>query len=556
MIGELHFLTAAEASRLIQSRQLSPVELVEAFLRRIEAVDGAVHSYITVLGEQASEAARAAEREIAAGEYRGALHGIPYGLKDIIHVAGIPTTACSRLMLDYRPAASATIALKLQAAGAILLGKLNTYEFGSGMAEDALELPFPPARNPWNLAHFTGGSSTGCGAAVAAGTAMIAIGADTGGSVRLPAAGCGLVGLKPTYGLVSRAGILPNSFTLDCVGPLAWTVEDAAMTLRGVGVAGHDVLDPASADTDIPDYRATLGAGIAGLRVGIVRRFHEIDHPADPEVAAAFEESVRVFRALGAQVVEIDFPASQQNFLDCLRLISASEFYSLHEPYFLARRGEMGAAVRDKLAMGASVSASDYLRAQRWRREFAATVDAAFARCDFFLCAGTLRAAPRLDDPAAVAAFSSASAMSPFSLTGHPAIAVCNGFSESGLPLNIQIVGPYFGEAVLLRAAAAHERATDWRRRRPLLIPNGGAAPAATPPFARQTDADYAPEFRDDARKLMKRLGIENIPEAEMSIIAAQYADARDLVSRMKRRLEPELEPLTIFRPKPAKNRE
>ena len=361
MIGELHFLTAAEASRLIQSRQLSPVELVEAFLRRIEAVDGAVHSYITVLGEQASEAARVAEREIAAGEYRGALHGIPYGLKDIIHVAGIPTTACSRLMLDYRPAASATIALKLQGAGAILLGKLNTYEFGSGMAEDALELPFPPARNPWNLAHFTGGSSTGCGAAVAAGTAMIAIGADTGGSVRLPAAGCGLVGLKPTYGLVSRAGILPNSFTLDCVGPLAWTVEDAAMTLQGVGVAGHDVLDPASADTDIPDYRATLGAGIAGLRVGIVRRFHEIDHPADPEVAAAFEESVRVFRALGAQVVEIDFPASQQNFLDCLKLISASEFYSLHEPYFLARRGEMGAAVRDKLAMGASVSASDYL---------------------------------------------------------------------------------------------------------------------------------------------------------------------------------------------------
>ena len=238
MTTELHFLTIGDAARLIVARRLSPVDLVEVFLERIVAVDSELHSYITVVTDHARDAARAAEREITAGRYRGPLHGIPYGLKDNFNTRGIRTTAASRLMLDFVPDEDATLHARLQSVGAILLGKLNTWEAGTGTGEIQSDLPFPLACNPWDHNRFPGGSSTGPGVAVAAGMAMAALGSDTGGSVRIPAAACGLVGLKPTYGRLSRAGILPNSFSLDHPGTLTWTVEDAAILLQAL--AGYD----------------------------------------------------------------------------------------------------------------------------------------------------------------------------------------------------------------------------------------------------------------------------------------------------------------------------
>ena len=243
---------------------------MQAFLRRIEAVDRSLATYITVCADAALASAHRAEAEIMRGDYRGALHGIPYGLKDNFMVRGVRATANSRLMLDHVADTDATVHRRLQDAGAILLGKLSTYEYGTGDGDDLFELPFPPARNPWNPRRFPGGSTTGGGAAVAAGTAMLALGTDTTGSVRLPAAACGATGLKPTYGLVSRAGVLPNCYSLDCIGPIAWTARSTGLALRAI--AGVDPADPASADVDAA---RVMDGEAKGLRIGVLRRFHE-----------------------------------------------------------------------------------------------------------------------------------------------------------------------------------------------------------------------------------------------------------------------------------------
>src|SRR5437868_6880 len=248
------FLTIAEASRLIQQRELSPVELVDSRLARIEKFDGRLHSFIRVLADSARAEARAAETEIAAGNYRGPLHGIPLGLKDIYETAGIATTGHSKVMLDHMPKEDAVSVKKLRDAGAIVMGKLATHEFALG--GPSFDLPWPPARNPWNTDHFTGGSSSGTGAAVAAGLVLGGTGSDTGGSIRLPAAYCGVTGLKPSYGRVSRHGVLPLAYSLDHVGPLAWSAEDSAILLQEM--AGHDPADPESAPVAVPDYRAAL----------------------------------------------------------------------------------------------------------------------------------------------------------------------------------------------------------------------------------------------------------------------------------------------------------
>ena len=258
---ELHWLTIADAARLIESRRLSPVELTDALLARIEALDPQLNAFLLPTPEQAREQARAAEREIMAGNYRGPLHGIPFGLKDIYATAGIRTTSHSKICENLVPTEDATTVTKLYQAGGVLLGKLATHEFAHG--GPSFDLPWPPARNPWNRDHFTGGSSSGAGAAVAAGFVPGALGSDTGGSIRGPAALCGIVGLKPTYGLVSRAGVYANSFTFDHAGPMTWTVEDCAILLQAI--AGHDPKDPASADRPIPDYRAALTGDIRGL---------------------------------------------------------------------------------------------------------------------------------------------------------------------------------------------------------------------------------------------------------------------------------------------------
>ena len=543
MSGELHFLGAAEAGRLIQARKLSPVELVDAFLRRIDAVDDTVHSYVTVLADQATAAARAAEAEIMSGGWRGPLHGLPYGLKDNFYTKGIRTTAGSRLTQDDVPSRDAAVHSRLAAGGAILLGKLSTYEFGTGSGDGLFELPFPPARNPWNTACFTGGSSTGVGAAVAAGTAMFGLGTDTGGSVRLPAQACGVVGLKPTYGLVSRAGILPNCFSLDHVGPLAWTVEAAALALQAI--AGSDRDDPASATVTVGDYVRDLHAGISGLRIGVVRRFHERDVAADPAIGKAFDAALTVLADLGAQLIELDPPVSLQDFRNCLRILNTAESYAIHEQDFLERRAEMGAPLRDKLIAGACVSAADYLKAQRWRRQLAHLVDGWFGGCDAVVCCGATRRAARFDDRAAIVAFTTESAMAVFNLSGHPALSICNGFTDH-LPLGMQIAGRRFDEATVLRIGAAYECATAWRQTRPACAATDPLRPDAAP------ETETAPPPAEDAavaRALARRLGIANPTPQEVARFAARSRSIEATARQLPERLPKDIEPLAVFRP-------
>src|SRR3954454_8415294 len=295
------YLTIAEAAKLIQQRELSPVELVDSRLARIEKFDGKLHSFIRVLADSARAEARAAETEIAAGNYRGPLHGIPIGLKDIYETAGVPTTGHSKVMQDHVPKADAFSVKKLREAGAVVMGKLATHEFALG--GPSFDLPWPPARNPWETSRFTGGSSSGTGASVAAGLVLGGTGSDTGGSIRGPAAYCGLAGIKPTYGLCSRAGVLPLAFSLDHAGPMAWTAEDCAILLQAMG--GFDAADPASANRPVPDFRADLAKGAKGLRVGVVRHFHETDNRVSDATLAGIEGAIDFYKKSGASVRDV-----------------------------------------------------------------------------------------------------------------------------------------------------------------------------------------------------------------------------------------------------------
>ena len=468
MAEALHFLTLAEASRRLQAGSLSPVALVEALLARIAAVDGAIHGYITVVAPAALAAARTAEAELKAGRSRGPLHGIPYALKDNYDTKGIRTTASSRLRLDHVPDSDATLHARLQDAGAILLGKLSTWEFGTGLGERQNDLPFPEPRNAWDVTRFPGGSSSGAGTSVAAGMTPAALGSDTGGSVRLPAAACGTVGVKPTYGLLSVAGILPNSYSLDYPGPLTWTVEDSAMLLRVL--AGHDPRDPTTVDRPVPDYRAALTSSIAGLKLGVIRRFHTRDIQADPQIVAAFDAAVAVYEKLGAEIVELDVPYAAADYRLCVRLVGQPESLSIHEQDFRERHAEMGRGLREKMMGSLFIRASDYIRATRWRRELAAGTDAAIKTCDAVICAATMLPVPRYDDEPATQAYMAASTTSVFNVSGHPALTQCMGFDANGMPMSLQVVGKYFDEATMLRVAAAYESATPWRDRRPAVL--------------------------------------------------------------------------------------
>jgi aspartyl-tRNA(Asn)/glutamyl-tRNA(Gln) amidotransferase subunit A len=458
---EPHLLSAAEAARAFADRTLSPTELLTALLARIDRLDPTLHAFIRLDAEAAMGAAREAERELAAGRRRGPLHGIPVGIKDIIDVAGLPTTCHSRILLDNIAAADAAVVAKLRAAGAIILGKLSTHEFATG--GPSFDLPFPPARNPWNTAHHPGGSSSGSGAGVAAGLLPLALGTDTGGSIRNPASACGIVGLKPTYGRVSRRGVFPLAFTLDHVGPLTRTVTDAALLLHAI--EGHDAADPGSAA--FPPL-AGIEHGVAGLRIGFVRHFHEKDMPAVPEVAAALEEVAKTLVAEGAQLRDITLPRLGE-FAAINRVIMGGEAWSIHAPWLRARPGDYGKLTRQRLMAGAFMSASDYVGAQRRRAQMIAAVEDAFRDVDILLCASAMDPASRIDDEPETLRTYPRQARMPFNVTGHPALAMMSGLSASGLPLSVQFVGRFGADATVLRIARAYERATEWHTRRPPL---------------------------------------------------------------------------------------
>ncbi len=459
-------LSLSAAAALIRDRRLSPVELTAATLARIERLDAGLHAHVTLLPDQAMQAARAAEAEIAAGQYRGPLHGIPYGLKDNYDTAGIPTTAASRALRHRVPATDATLHARLQAAGGILIGKHNTWEYGTGTGELQDDLFLPPPNNAWNPAYYTAGSSNGTGTAVAAGFCAMGLGSDTGGSVRLPAAVHGLHGLKPTYGRLSRAGILPNAYTLDVAGPLTRRAIDAALAMDVL--AGHDPADPTSLDLPVPRHAAGIEAGVAGLTIGVLRRFHTTDWAADPDVAAAFENAVRALAEAGARMVDITLPHAVQQYRECMRPISSAEALSIHGPDVHAKFPLMGRALQAKFLAAMTIPAADYVTAQRWRRSMAETTDAAIRGCDAVLMACVMTRVPRWEEgEARFQQFMMASATAVLNVSGHPAASVCTGFDSAGLPLSAQIVAPYFAEPMLLRVAHALEEATGHYRRLP-----------------------------------------------------------------------------------------
>ncbi|MGA7264095.1 MAG: amidase [Stellaceae bacterium] len=458
------FLTIAKAGALIGKRELSPVELTESRLSRIERLDGKLHSFIRVLREPALAAARAAEAEIMAGNYRGPLHGIPIGLKDIYETKGVPTTGHSKVLIDHVPQQDAASVRRLTEAGAIVVGKLATHEFAFG--GPSFDLPWPPARNPWDTRRFTGGSSSGTGAAVAAGLVLGGTGSDTGGSIRGPAALCGLAGLKPSYGRISRAGILPLAFSLDHAGPMAWTAEDCAIMLQAM--AAHDPADPASADRPVPDYRAALSGGVKGLRIGLIRHFYENDNPADAATRQGIAAAVKVFEDLGCSVRELRL-SPLADWAACGVMIMLSEGYAIHQATLRERFEDYGEIFRDRMAVAALISGGDYVQAVRRRRELAAEFATAMADLDLVITAAAPGEAPAIDAVGKFSTFERPMLTMPFNVTGTPAMSVCCGYSEAGLPLAFQLAGKPFDEATVLRAAHAYEAATPWRSVRPRL---------------------------------------------------------------------------------------
>jgi aspartyl-tRNA(Asn)/glutamyl-tRNA(Gln) amidotransferase subunit A len=454
----------AEAAGLIAARKLSPVELTEACLARAERLDGQLHAFIRLMPEEARAAARAAEARIMREGPRGPLDGIPFAHKDIYGTAGIPTTGHSRVLQDHVPAADATTVAKLAAAGIVMFGKLATHEFAFG--GPSFDLPWPPARNPWNTAHFTAGSSSGTGAAVAAGMVLGGTGSDTGGSIRGPAALCGITGIKPTYGLCSRAGILPLAQSLDHAGPMAWTVEDCAILLQAM--AGHDPGDPASADRPVPDFRAGLGRGVKGLRVGVVRHFHEQDHSVSPATLAGIEGAATFFRAEGAEVRDVALPPLAE-FNACGWIILLAEAFAVHEGWMRQDPNLYGALMRDRLVLGGLLSGADYLQAQKRRRALIAATEAAAAECDLLLTAAQPGEAPLIEAVPKWGFLEKPNFTIPFNVTGWPGITVPSGYGEGGLPVAMQLVAKPFAEPLLFRAADAYERAHSWRATRPAI---------------------------------------------------------------------------------------
>ena len=462
-MNDLLDLSIAELARGYRDGSVSPVAVTEAALARIAETNDRLHSFNTVTADAALARAAAAEAELKTGTDLGPMHGVPFGVKDIYDTAGVLTTCQSHLRAEFVPDANAHSVQLLLDGGAVMLGKCATIEFATGAP--STETFFPPARNPWNPDHIPGGSSSGSGAAVAAGITRMALGSDTGGSIRGPAALCGTVGMKPTYGRVSRRGVFPLSYTMDHCGPLSWTVEDAAITLNVI--AGYDPLDPASANVPVTDYTAGLSKGVAGMKIGFVESWIAEEGNADPEAVAAIHGAIDVLRANGATVETVQL-SPYALYQACGRLLVLPECYAIHEHDLIERPELYGRPTRERLMAGAFVRGSDYVEALRLRRELAIEVnnvalgqyDALIAPCSV-VTAGRFDGLP--DDPMKMSGMMT----QPFNVTGSPAMSLCVGYHSNGLPLSMQIVGRAFDEATVFRVGAAYEAATDWRKHRP-----------------------------------------------------------------------------------------
>jgi aspartyl-tRNA(Asn)/glutamyl-tRNA(Gln) amidotransferase subunit A len=463
--SELCYLTIREAGHLLKSRKLSPVELTRAFLSRIEQLDKRLNAYITVLPDRAMAEARAAEAALLRGDYRGPLHGIPIALKDLYDTQGIRTTASSRVMANRVPSEDATTTARLAAAGAILLGKLAMHEFALGGPDPTCG--FPLARNPWNLDHIPGGSSSGSGTAVAAGLCMGSLGSCTGGSIRGPASYCSIVGLKPTYGRVSRYGVVPLSWTLDHCGPMTWTVEDTALMLQVI--AGYDPKDPTSSQAPVPDYSASLKEEIKGLTVGVPRHFFFADDPAiDREILAVVEAALQTLEALGARLVEVTIPTLKYAGA-AQPVIMLSEAFAYHARKLRSKPEEFGDMVRARFRMGGLFTGGEYVQAQRVRNVLKRDCAAALQQVDVIASPTMSNPAPAFQGIDVMTTARMPSFTGPYNLTGMPAISVPCGFTSTGLPVGLQLAGKPFDEPTVLRAAYTYQQHVRLFEKRPPL---------------------------------------------------------------------------------------
>jgi aspartyl-tRNA(Asn)/glutamyl-tRNA(Gln) amidotransferase subunit A len=540
MTDEIHYLSVAQAGALIRKRKLSPVELATAYLERIETFDPQLNAFITVTPELALKQARRAEREIVKGNYRGPLHGIPFGLKDIYNTKGILTTGHSRVCIDNVPDSDATTTRRLYEAGGVLLGKLATHEFAHG--GPSFDLPWPPARNPWNLEHFTGGSSSGSGAAIAAGLVAYALGSDTGGSIRGPASFCGLAGLMPTYGLVSRAGVIPNSYTFDHCGPMAWNVEDSAIVLQAL--AGYDALDAGSAPVRVPNYRAALKRSVKGMKIGVLRHYWEEDLPAHEDLRSAMEDAIKVFRGLGAKVEDCR-TRPMMDTLDVKVLIAESEIFSIHYKDLAARPDAFGRDFLGRALPACLFQSADYVAASREHRRIVLESRRLYDKYDVLLTAG-FGPAPRLDAHKTLNFWQRSNVFTPSNVTAGPALELCNGFSKLGLPLGMQVIGQPFDEATVLCVGHAYEQATAWRARRPQLT--AGAAQPPLNPKGNEPDASSVDaKTKALALDMAARAGLK-LNEYQQTILLETAPYALAMAERIRRDRNRFEEPALVFR--------
>jgi aspartyl-tRNA(Asn)/glutamyl-tRNA(Gln) amidotransferase subunit A len=450
-------LSIAEMGRALRGGSVTSEQLTNDALGRIAAHDPGLHAFVLLTRDRALADARRSDSELQGNIDRGPFHGIPYALKDIYDTGGIRTTCHSKLRLDNVPAADSEVAAKFTEAGGVLLGKLATHEFAIG--GPSFDLPFPPSRNPWNVDHVTGGSSSGSATAIAARMVRMAMGSDTGGSIRGPAAWCGLAGIKPTYGRVSRRGVFPLSWTLDHCGPLSRSVEDSAITL-GI-LAGYDPSDGASADVPAADYIRDLNKGVSGLRVGIPRAFFQSAPAVIPDVLAAINRTADQLREAGATVEDVTLP-DYALFAAAGRVILMAEAFAIHEADMRTRLLDYGMITANRFVLGAAITAVDYINAMRARRELTDAVNAILSRYDVLLTASALCTAPRFDAPADTLGSVSPMQTIPFNVTGHPAMSVPTGLASDGLPIGVQIIGRPFDEAMVFRVCRAVEVLSGW----------------------------------------------------------------------------------------------
>ena len=457
--ADIPFLSASELSRLIERRDVSPVEAIEAYLDRIDDVDFKFNAYLTVCRKEALEAAREAEQAIIRGDYLGPLHGIPFAVKDQLWTKGIRSTGGSFILADFIPDEDATAVANLKNAGGILIGKTNLTEFAMGRS-----LRYGPSRNPWNLDMFAGSSSSGSGAATAAFLCATSLGEDTGGSIRFPAGWCGLVGLKPTWGRVSRYGVMRVAWSLDTVGPISRTVEDAAITLGAI--AGYDPKDPYTWDTPVPDYREALDGDIRGIRIGVISEHIDTDE-VEPEVREAVIKASAALGELGALVEEVSLPLTRHSMLIAMLTVGV-EAAASHHDWIKDRLQDYGRSNRIGLLTGSVVPALAYYKTQKLRSLLRQQVHEALETYDVLLLPTLAKPAKTVEDYHSESGRDRSYLLTAtFNLAGGPAISVPCGLSSQGLPIGLQIGGRPGGDETVLRIAHAYEQSTRWHTMRP-----------------------------------------------------------------------------------------